>query len=184
MTRPRAQSGIEGEAPQHERTIKKKRLTAEQIIRVLRESEAGAKTSKLSRKQGISEATFYKWKAEFGGMTVPDPRCLKKLETKNGKFKRLLARSELDKAALKDLLSQKWQAHGSNARWWTCCARSVIRALPAQVGWKGSPGCYMSTVAADRLRRGWWHAFGRWPSRTAATGTVGSTYWCAVRSSW
>ncbi|MFZ8987540.1 MAG: transposase [Steroidobacteraceae bacterium] len=88
--------------------MKKKRFSDEQIIRVLRESEAGAKTSELCRKHGISEATFYNWKAKFGGMTVSDARRLKELETENGKLKKLLAESELDKAALKDLLSRKW----------------------------------------------------------------------------
>ncbi len=88
--------------------MKKKRLTEEQIIRVLKESEAGAKTPELCRKHGISEATFYNWKSKYGGMTVSDARRLKELEAENSKLKRLLADAELDKAALKDLLSRKW----------------------------------------------------------------------------
>jgi len=88
--------------------MKKKRFTEQQIIRVLKESEAGAKTPELCRKHGISEATFYNWKSKYGGMTVSDARRLKELEAENSKLKRLLAEAELDKAALKDLLSRKW----------------------------------------------------------------------------
>lgn len=88
--------------------MKKKRFTEEQVIRVLKESEAGAKTPELCRKHGISEATFYNWKSKYGGMTVSDARRLKDLEAENSKLKRLLAEAELDKAALKDLLSRKW----------------------------------------------------------------------------
>lgn len=88
--------------------MKKKRFTDEQIIKVLKESEAGAKTGELCRKHGISEATFYNWKTKYGGMTVSDARRLKDVESENAKLKKLLAESELDKAALKDLLSRKW----------------------------------------------------------------------------
>ena len=88
--------------------MKKKRFTEEQIIRVPKESEAGAKTPELCRKHGISEATFYTWKSKYGGMTVSDARRLKTLEVENSKLKKLLAESELDKAALKDLLSRRW----------------------------------------------------------------------------
>jgi putative transposase len=88
--------------------MKKKRFTEEQIIAVLKEAEAGAKTSELCRKYGISDATFYNWKAKFSGMTVSEARRLKELEQENAKLKRLLADAELDKAALKDLLNRKW----------------------------------------------------------------------------
>lgn len=88
--------------------MKRKRFSEEQIIAVLKESEAGAKTKELCRKHGISDATFYNWKAKYGGMTVSEARRLKDLEQENAKLKRLLAEAELDKAALKDLLHRKW----------------------------------------------------------------------------
>jgi putative transposase len=88
--------------------MKKQRFGEEQIIGVLKEAEAGAKTQDLCRKHGISEATFYNWKAKYGGLTVSEARRLKALEQENAKLKRLLAEAELDKATLKDLLNRKW----------------------------------------------------------------------------
>lgn len=82
----------------------KKRFSEEQIIRVLKEQESGAKTGDLCRRHGISEATFYNWKAKFGGMDVSDARRLKVLEAENAKLKKLLAEAELDKAMMKELL--------------------------------------------------------------------------------
>jgi len=88
--------------------MKKKRFTEEQIIAVLKESEAGASTKELCRKHGISEPTYYNWKAKYAGMTVSEARRLRELEAENSKLKKLLAEAELDKAALKDLLGRKW----------------------------------------------------------------------------
>lgn len=79
-----------------------------QIIAVLKEHEAGAKTADLARKHGISEATFYNWKAKFGGMDVSEAKRLKALEDENAKLKKLLAEQMLDAAALRELLSKKW----------------------------------------------------------------------------
>jgi hypothetical protein len=73
--------------------------------------------------------------SKYGGMTVSDARRLRELEAENSKLKRLLAEAEMDKAALKDLLSRKWWARGSDARRWTCCARSADTASPGPVGW-------------------------------------------------
>ena len=86
----------------------KKRFTEEQIIGILKEAEAGAKVAELCRKYGISDATYYNWKAKFGGMTVSDAQRQKALEAENAKLKRLLAESMLDNAALKDVVSRKW----------------------------------------------------------------------------
>jgi putative transposase len=86
----------------------KKRFTEEQIIGVLKEAEAGMKVAELCRKHGISDATYYNWKAKFGGMTVSDAQRLKALEAENARLKRLLAESMLDNAALKDVLGRKW----------------------------------------------------------------------------
>ena len=88
--------------------MKRKRFSEEQIIGVLREHEAGAKTADLARKHGVSEATLYNWKAKYGGMDVCDARRLKALEEENGKLKKLLAEAHLDNAALKELLTKKW----------------------------------------------------------------------------
>lgn len=82
------------------------RFTEEQIIAVLREHDAGVKTVELCRKHGISDATFYNWKAKFGGMTVSEAARLRVLEDENRRLKRLLAESMLDVAALKDLLAK------------------------------------------------------------------------------
>jgi len=74
----------------------------------LKEAEAGAKTSELARRHGVSEATIYNWKAKYGGLEVSEAKRLRSLEDENAKLKRLLADTMLDNAALKDLLSKKW----------------------------------------------------------------------------
>ena len=84
--------------------MRRSRFTEQQIIAVLAEHEAGLKTKELCRKYGISDATFYKWKAKFGGMTVPDTARLRTLEDENRRLKKLLAESVMDNSVLKDLL--------------------------------------------------------------------------------
>ena len=88
--------------------MKRSRFSEEQIIGILKEHEAGSKTVDICRRHGISDATFYKWKAKYGGMEVSEAKRLKALEDENGRLKKLLAEAMLDNAVLKDLASKKW----------------------------------------------------------------------------
>ena len=85
-----------------------RRRTEEQIISILKESEAGAKTMDLCRQHGITETTFYRWKAKFGGMTISEARRLKSLEDENRKLKQIVADQALDIRALKEINSKNW----------------------------------------------------------------------------
>jgi putative transposase len=88
--------------------MKRSRFSDEQVIGILKEHEAGMAVAELCRKHGMSSATFYSWKAKFGGLEVSDAKKLKALEEENARLKRLLAEAMLDNAGLKDLLSRKW----------------------------------------------------------------------------
>ena len=88
--------------------MKRKRHTEEQIITILKEHEAGMKTADLCRKHGISEASFYNWKAKYSGLEVSEAKRLKGLESENAKLKKLLAEVMLDNAMLKDIAAKKW----------------------------------------------------------------------------
>ncbi len=86
--------------------MRKSRFTEEQIIAILAEQERGMATGEVCRRHGVSSATFYKWKAKYGGLDVSDARKLKVLESENARLKKLLADSMLDNSILKDLLGK------------------------------------------------------------------------------
>ena len=88
--------------------MKKSRFSEEQIIAVLKEQEAGMATADVCRRHGISSATFYKWKAKYGGLEVSDARRLRSLEEENARLKRLLADAMLDNAMLKEISAKKF----------------------------------------------------------------------------
>jgi putative transposase len=88
--------------------MKGKRFTEEQIIRVLKEAESGLKVTDLCRQQGISEATYYRWKSKYGGMEVSEAKRLRALEEENRRLKQLVADKELDILGLRAALSKKY----------------------------------------------------------------------------
>lgn len=85
-----------------------KRFTEEQIIGVLKESEAGMGLPDLLRKHGISQQTFYRWKAKYGGLEISEAKRIKSLEDENRRLKRIVADQALDIQILKDVASKKW----------------------------------------------------------------------------
>jgi len=88
--------------------MRRSRFSEEQVIGILREQEAGAATAEVCRKHGVSSATFYKWKAKYGGLDISDARRLRTLEAENTKLKKLLAEAMLDNVMLKDIAAKKW----------------------------------------------------------------------------
>lgn len=88
--------------------MKRSRFTEEQIIGILKEHQAGLGAKELCRKHGVSDATFYKWRAKFGGMEVSDAKKLKALEAENAKLKRLLAEQMMDVSTLKEMLGKNF----------------------------------------------------------------------------
>ena len=84
----------------------KRRFLDEQIIGILKEHEAGVAAKELCRKHGMSDATFYKWKAKFSGMEISEARRLRDLEDENRKLKRLVADLSLDKISLEEVLKK------------------------------------------------------------------------------
>jgi putative transposase len=88
--------------------MKRSRFSEEQIIAILKEQEAGMATADVCRRHGVSSATFYKWKAKFGGLEVSEAQRLRQLESENAKLKRLLAEAMLDNVMLKEITVKKW----------------------------------------------------------------------------
>jgi len=88
--------------------MRRSRYTEEQIVALRKEHEAGVRTDELCRRQGISQQTFYRWKAKYGGLEVGDAQKLRAMEDENRRLKRLVADLALDNAALKDVLSKNW----------------------------------------------------------------------------
>jgi putative transposase len=86
----------------------KKRYSEEQIIKAIKQHEAGAKVPDICRELGISEGTFYNWRAKYAGMEVNEAKRMKELESENAKLKKLLAEKLLEVEAMKDVLSKKW----------------------------------------------------------------------------
>ena len=90
----------------------KKRHTPEQIVRKLRQADAelaaGASVPEVARRLGVSEATFHRWRNQYGGMKADGAKRLRELESENARLKKLLAEAELDKSMLKQLAEGNW----------------------------------------------------------------------------
>jgi putative transposase len=97
-----------GSNPGEENTVKGTRHSEEQIITILKQGEAGLTTTELCRQYGITEQTYYRWKAKYGGMDSGEAKKLKHLEDENRKLKHVVAELTLDNRALKDVLSKNW----------------------------------------------------------------------------
>jgi len=88
--------------------MRKRRFNEEQIVRILKQAEAGVSVAELLRKHGISEQTFYRWRRKYGGLERGDAARLKQLETENARLKKLVAERDLDLEVAKEIISKNW----------------------------------------------------------------------------
>jgi putative transposase len=96
--------------------MKKKRFTEAQIVSILHQQEVGKSVKEISRENGISDATFYNWKAKYGGMQISDVKRMKDLEEENGRLKRIVANQTLEIDAIKTVLEKKYGGLTTNGR--------------------------------------------------------------------
>nr|WP_183267566.1 IS3 family transposase [Acidocella aromatica] len=124
--------------------MKGSRFSEEQIIGILKEQDAGSKTADICRRHGISDATFYKWKAKYGGLEVSEAKRLKALEDENAKLKKLLAEAMLDNAVLKDLGGKKMVTPGAK--------REAVAHARAEFGMSERRACEIIGISRRVLR--------------------------------
>ena len=96
--------------------MKRKRFTESQIVSILHQQEAGKSVKDISREHGISDATFYNWKAKYGGMQVSDVKRMKDLEEENARLKRIVANQTLEIEAIKTVLEKKYGGLTTNGK--------------------------------------------------------------------
>ena len=97
--------------------MKKKRFTEAQIVSILHQQEVGKSVKDISRENGISDATFYNWKAKYGGMQISDVKRIKDLEEENSRLKRIVANQTLEIDAIKTVLEKKFGGLTTNGKW-------------------------------------------------------------------
>ena len=155
--------------------MKKSKFTEEQIAFALRQAEAGTSVEQVCRKLGVSQATFFRWKKQFGGMGTAELRRLRLLEEENRKLEQLVADLSLDKAMLQDVLSKKVRAPPAAASSSRACGPPTGRASAGPAGRSPSRGRASGTSAAATRRTPCGSASATWPGHGSATATAGST---------